>query len=1106
MPFELWGITEMPRLTIPQRPLPGYGLLALYIALFLYILYHNRSALARLTRRQWGALLLLALLSLTVGQLFPISLASDQQLAPPGTTQNPQATLSLFSAIPLLLTGALFHPVAALLIGFVAGLGRALWHTHQLYDPFIFAFVALAAAYLIRQNYRGRIYRWLRHPVLSGALSFLLLLPAVGLASYLYVAPLAGNLVALDWALSTTNAQLLPRLLEGAFAGLVVLIIFAGIPHWDLSPRTLVPAPTSRSVRHRLLLTFAAFAVIFSLVLITVVFTLSVNVATRLLVNQMGHDALSVTEQVPDFRNQVQNLLSQYGDDPVLLREDREVVTRRLAQLTRTAGTYYRRVLLVNAEGDLVAFYPDRDAANLSLTGQEEQAVAAALERGAPSITPAQNIPDGQHVLSFVVPVRNADGEPAAALIGRIPNIALNRLIAGLQGTVGEGTGFIVDQQGQVIAHPDQASLLTPWEAPPRRARRFRLQPDLPGFAYEGRASETNARELVYVIEGPDHPWTVVLTVPYQVVLRLALQISAPLVLVITIGMLLFALVLAYMGRAITNPLGKLVQASQQLAAGRWDVALPVHEEDEVGQLGQAFERMRRAMQQRFHDVRLLLDVSQGISTTVDIREGMPAILRGALRGTGASGARAVVINPTGRYPLFFAEGPSGKELAVFDRKVTTLVRGQKEVILSTPAQVREILELDETGPLPVSSLVALPLYAQERFQGTLWLGHRRPHNFTSTEMSLLRAIASQASVLIDNARLFATAEGQRRRLAAVLSSTSDAVIVTDQTDRVLLINRAMERAFDLHGIEVANRSVADVIHNPRLIEALTEREDRVRDLEIPTGDGRIFYAGVSTIISNDGQVLGRVAVLHDITRLKELDEMKSDFVATVSHDLRGPLTYMRGYLNMLSMMGEINDQQQHYLDKILSGMDHMATIIADLLDLGRLEAGLELPRDEINAGALLDAVAAELADQAAAAGIDLRVEVASHLPAIYGDQSLIRRAIVNLVGNALKYAPNSNTITLGAVPDEDEIIFSVQDYGPGIAQEDQARVFEKFYRVQEKGRENIHGSGLGLAIVKSIAEHHGGRVWLRSQLGQGSTFFFSLPITVPPLTPDEVQ
>ena len=177
MPFQFWGALEMPRLTQPQRPLMGYFLLLLYVGLFAYTLYRHRRFLRRLTRRQWGGIVLLALAALTVGQLFPLSLTFERQLPPPGAAQNPRALLLPFSAAPFLLAGAALNPAAALLIGFAAGLGRSLWHTHQLYDPFYFAFVALLASWLMHQHYRGRFYRWLRHPVVAGAITLPALLP-----------------------------------------------------------------------------------------------------------------------------------------------------------------------------------------------------------------------------------------------------------------------------------------------------------------------------------------------------------------------------------------------------------------------------------------------------------------------------------------------------------------------------------------------------------------------------------------------------------------------------------------------------------------------------------------------------------------------------------------------------------------------------------------------------------------------------------------------------------------------------------------------------------------------------------------------------------------
>ena len=1102
MPFELWGATDAPWVTLPQRPLFGYALLLAYLVALILVLYKQRARLARMTRRQWGGVLLLSVMSLTVSQLFLISLAFDSQLPPPSAAQNPQVTLTLLGSVPILLAGATLNPGAALLVGLFSGLGRALWRTHQLYDPLYFALVALLAAWWMHQNYRGRLYRWLRHPVVSGPLSLVLMAPAVGLAAFAYTGLEAGNLAALDWATSKTMAQALPFFLEGILGGFIVALILVGVPHWRRRPSALVPSPQSRSVRNRLLLNFAVFAISLSVGLFAIVFNLSVNVATQLALNQMAQDAEAVSHQIPEFRNQVQNLLSRYGDDPVFLDDDEEAIAEHLRQLARTAGAYYRRIVVVDGEGDVVAFYPDQDTDTLTLTSQEREAMADALELGAPSVTAAQSIEGREHVLSFVVPVVDDDRQPGAALIGRIPGITLNNLIVGLQGTFGSGSGFIVDEQNRVIAHPDDNSLLTMWIPSVAEGRALTGKLDAPGVAYEGRKSETNARELVYYLQGPDHPWKVVLTVPYQVVLRQGLQISGPLAGVLAIAMVLFAFNLLYLGRSITSPLARLVEASQRLAAGDWEANIPVETEDEVGQLGRAFEQMRRSMQRQFRDMQLMVDVSQDISASIDISQGVPTILRGALRGSGAAGVRAVVVNPSGRRPLTFAEGPAGEEMAAFDRKIARMAQRRREVMLSAPEQIRQELGLAPEQPLPVRSLLAIALYAKERFQGVFWLGYRQPHHFNATELDLLRTMAGQASVLVENARLFATAEGQRRRLAAVLASTSDAVIVTDQTDRILLINRAMERTFDLRANQAVGRPVADVIHNANLVEALTKREERVRNLEVQVDAGRTLYASVSTIVSNDNQVLGRVAVLHDITRLKELDDLKSEFVSTVSHDLRGPLTFMRGYITMLPIVGEINEKQQDYIDRILSGVQQMSGLVEDLLDLGRIEAGVDLMRDQIDADKLLESVAREQATQAAMHGLKFQVKVQPDLPSIGGDLSLIRRAVVNLVGNAIKYAPDSGTVTLGAELDEheQEIIFSVRDRGPGIPKKDQIRLFEKFYQIkgQEQNGKRRRGSGLGLAIVKSIVERHGGRVWVNSQVGRGSTFYFSLPVNRP--------
>lgn len=1100
MPVEFWGATAPPGFLLPQRPLIATFLLFLYLLSITYLIYNQRKSFLGLTPRYWLATLLLSLAGVVLSQLFIIPVTAEGQLPPLISTQNPRVTIALFAALPMFLAGASLGVGPALIVGFFTGLSKALWGAHQIFDPFYFALSAAFAAWWFSQNYEGRVYEWLRLPVVAGPLSLVLLLPAFLPAFYAYASVEATWLAALDWSLSATRAQFLPLLVEGLLGGLVATLIIIGVPHIRIVPETLQPPPQQRSIRNRLLFNFAAFAVLLSTILLAIVFSLSVNVAERLSVNQMVHDAEAVSRQIPTFRTQTHNLLRQYSDSPILLEDDEEAIEEYLGQLVRTAGAYYRHVILVDAAGEIIAFYPGHEEdEEVALTPFEEGAVSDALARGAPSMSPAQVVGE-EAMLSIIVPVRDEDDAPSAALVGRIPGIALRDLVIGLQGTVGEGTGFIVDERGQIIAHADETAIMSTWTPPAEgsRARRFRI--DGPGTAYESLSSETNTRQLNYERLGPDHPWRVVIAVPHQVVLRLALEISSPLIAVLAVGMLAFGFILVYLGRGITAPLGDLVQASQQLAGGDFDVAVPtrgadLQETDEVGQLSHAFERMRRSMQRHFNDMNLMLEVSHDISSTIDIQQGLPVILRGAVRGTGAIGVRAIVRNPRGQYPLTFGEGPAADSMAPFDRHIFMLGRQESEIGLTTPEQVRNGLRLNADEQPPVQALVAMALVAKDNFHGVLWVGYRRPHEFADGELKMLRTMANQASMLVENARLFSNAESQRRRLAAVITSTRDAVIVTDQTDRVLLLNPAMAKAFGLHPSEVVGRPVADVIVNENLVRALTAREDRVRSLEIPISEGRILYASVSTIRSTDRQGLGRVAVLRDITHLKELDDMKSEFVSTVSHDLRSPLTFMRGYLTMLPMVGDINEKQEEYLERILSGVQQMSALVEGLLDLGRIDAGVHLMKDHIDAKALLEGVIKEAAGHAKTQGLRLILDAADDLPDVYGDASLIRDAITNLVSNACKYAPNTGTVTLRAQHKGKELIFSVQDHGPGIDPQEQMRIFERFYRVKTKEHTSIKGSGLGLAIVKSIAERHGGRAWCVSQPGKGSTFFLALPL-----------
>jgi signal transduction histidine kinase len=265
------------------------------------------------------------------------------------------------------------------------------------------------------------------------------------------------------------------------------------------------------------------------------------------------------------------------------------------------------------------------------------------------------------------------------------------------------------------------------------------------------------------------------------------------------------------------------------------------------------------------------------------------------------------------------------------------------------------------------------------------------------------------------------------------------------------------------------------------------------RTEEIMLNDGRTLYGSASAIIDGDGEVLGRVAVMRDITHLKELDAMKSEFVATVSHDLRAPLTYMRGYATMLPMVGPLSPKQQDYTEKVMAGIEQMTELIDDLLDLGRIEAGVGLVREMYSLADVARGVVETMKPQALSRGLLLRTGQLCER-ALAGDQGLLRHALTNLMDNAIKYTPNGGTVTVSVAEQDAAIVIAVKDTGIGIAAADQVRLFERFYRVKRRETVDIKGSGLGLAIVKSIAQWHRGRVWVESQVGEGATFYILIP------------
>jgi PAS domain S-box-containing protein len=1091
MRFELWGITGAPRLMLPERPL-GFALLTLYALFVLYTLIRRRSEFASYSAKQALLLLGLVLSALVTNQLFPISLLSQNQLLPLASTNTPSAILLLFGFAPVLAAGMALGPLSALLVGLIGGFSRAAWQSGQLLDAFTYAAAALFSAWVIQQRYSGGLYSLMRHPVVAALLGLLLVLPATAANTFAHTDPIAGNMIALDLALSTSRAAILPVLLEALASGLIVVMLVIAFPELRRR-RRLIPSPFSTSINTRLVYTFLIFAGIVSFVLVVIGFSQASEIALDNVVEQMAHDAQTISAEIDPFRDRRQSLLVQAGRAGLIRSEDAELQREALGYLFRSVD-YFQLVFLVNDQNQVISSYPEATTFG-DLTLQENEAALQAINVGSPSISGAQAVDENTFFISFVVPITGTSENDTWALIGRVPGLALTEFSESLKGTSGSGSGYLLDEQDKIISHSDPAFLLKDSPTLSTLPEPLDIGDEYPGKVVSSLQGNTNTRQLVYYQTGPDHPWTIVITVPYEVILSQALGISGRLA-AITFALVAFSTIYLFLlGRSMTKPLTELAQVTQQIASGSLDSIVKPYGEDEIGRLGQSFGQMQISLKRHLDEQALLLAVSKSVASSIDLQQGMPAILKGALRGTGAAGVRVVVSNHGGRHPLSFGEGPASQSMSAYDRQVNSLLFDHRELNLSTPEQVVQTLKANGQRDSLPKAMIALPLAEHNRYQGVIWLTYRQAHHFDQAELNFLRTLASQTSVLVENARLYAMAEGGRRRLAAVLSSTTDAVMVTDQTNRILLVNPSLEQHFGISSVDAIGRPVREIVKSHPLARALSAGLDKTDNFEIEALTGKVFNGSVSPIYNNDRQEIGRVIVLHDITYLKEIDELKSEFVATVSHDLRSPLTFMLSYASMLSMLGDLQPAQREYVEKIMIGITQMSSLIDNLLDLGRLEAGIDLVTSRFRIEEVLASVADEYRQPALDAGIELTVSVSGKLPLIEGDTSHIRQAVANMVSNVIKYAPDSGLARLHAGRRGNNLIISVQDNGPGIVESEVARIYEKFYRVEQGNNKTTKGTGLGLALVKRIAERHGGKAWCESQLGRGSTFYISLPI-----------
>lgn len=497
----------------------------------------------------------------------------------------------------------------------------------------------------------------------------------------------------------------------------------------------------------------------------------------------------------------------------------------------------------------------------------------------------------------------------------------------------------------------------------------------------------------------------------------------------------------------------------------------------------------------KMHELRILRRIDRELMDTIQLEPVFTLTLDWALRFTNAHSATLALYDQDGDELYGFVD--YGYEQAT---EQINLLRASANggiahrVALSGRAEIVPDVSLDNDYLIisnRVQSHLSLPVMREDRVVAVISVESRRLNAFTDEHVEFVEKLASRAGVAIDNARLYTETERERGKLSRILSSIADPVIVIGADDRIALLNQSALVALALPTERYEGKTFSAVFAETDLARTFYKAKASGGSIEeLRLADERTFYVNTSL---QEG--IGWIIVMHDITPLKKTDQLKTELVQTVSHDLKQPLSIMGGYVELMMMQNKLDAAGESYGRMIQRSVSHMRQLIDDLLDLAKIESGVALELAPLPLKGVIDESIEAIALNAENKETKVANEIADDLPLVAGDHARLTQIFTNLVGNAVKYSPAKSTVRVWAEGGDEIIRIAVRDNGIGISPEDQARIFDRFYRVRRAETKDIEGTGLGLAIVKRLVEAHGGQIGIESRLGEGTTFYVSLPV-----------
>ncbi len=495
------------------------------------------------------------------------------------------------------------------------------------------------------------------------------------------------------------------------------------------------------------------------------------------------------------------------------------------------------------------------------------------------------------------------------------------------------------------------------------------------------------------------------------------------------------------------------------------------------------------------------------MSARLDLSSLLKLILRSAVEILAGQAGLITLHHDDGSFVPYASIGLPIQTVHLFDPLWRDL--GTEEKRGSIPDISLRLALASRAAGVPLRQVVALPLEIGDDTIGYIFIFRARGAAFSNNDRQVLGAFADQAAIAVQNARLYQQVSAERERLNAIIENSGDGVMIVNPYRIIQTWNKALANLTGISTEEAIGRPCYEVL-NLQTSQGVSVCHTACPLVHSPE-DGRLYAEGVhhradglkitladnySSQFNEQGELTQVIANVRDMTRLREADELKQTLLSVISHELKTPVSIIKGYAGTLAR--EDADWDKNTLTEGLAVIeeeaDRLDQLITNLLEASRLQAGgLKLQLSYLNLADMAKTAVENL--QSTTNKHTFAIDFPENWPVIQGDFERLRQVLTNLIGNAIKYSPEGGLIKVGGVAGKSTVRLYVSDEGIGIPPADQERIFERFHRVDNRLARQTPGTGLGLFLVRAVVEAHRGRVWVKSTPGQGSVFWVELPI-----------